>query len=104
MITECGSKAEADTFGRNRFPEFCGESIEIDPDSRADAEEFWGVRCIRLSRTHAKHVWVPGPELPEDVEADGLLTSEDRAALTLDHITRTSDLIGRFQIRLQLPV
>jgi hypothetical protein len=114
LIAQTSEKAEADTFGRNHLPEFCGDSEEIDPDSRAEAEEFWGVRTVRLvnvvldpdaqrrpgkaPRATVTHLWVRGPRLPDDVEEDDLLTPEDRRDLTLDHIARTSQLVGRIQI------
>jgi hypothetical protein len=47
------------------------------------------------------HLWVRGPELPEDVVADDLLTPEDHRDLTLDHIERTSDCVGRLEIRMR---
>ena len=106
------SKDEADAFGRNHLPEFCGDSIEIDTASHADAEEFWGVRTVRLVRVElhpekhprkqatctVKHLWVRGPKLPDEVEEAGMLTPEDRAELTRDHIARTSDLVGRVEV------
>ena len=114
LMAQANSKAEADKFGRNHLPEFCGDSIEIELDSRIAAEEFWGVRTIKVvhlgtrdeSRRRAAKptftsslVWVRGPQLPEDVEADGLLTPEDHRDLTLDHIARTSDLVAHIEIR-----
>ena len=113
LIAESGSKAEADAFGRSHLPEFCGESIEIDPGSYTDAVEFWGVRTVRLvhmvlNSQPTKHrqppsgkisfTWVHGPELPQDVVEDNLLTAEDHRDLTLDHITRTSEFIGQIRI------
>ena len=114
LIAETGDKAEADTFGRNHLPEFCGDSIEIDSASRADAQEFLGVRTVRLVRVvldpgvrsrkgitpgaTVTHLWVRGPRLPDDVESDDLLTAEDRRDLTLDHIARTSTLVGHVEI------
>jgi hypothetical protein len=44
------------------------------------------------------HIWIRGPELPEDVEADGLLTAEDLRDLTLDHIARTCETVVHFHI------
>lgn len=113
LIAESGSKAEADMFGRSHVPEFCGDSLEIDPDSYTDAVEFWGVRTVRLVHmllNPSQHkdrrmpsgtisfTWVRGLELPEDVVDDDLLTAEDHRHLAVDHITRTSDLIGQIRI------
>ena len=113
LIAESGSKAEADAFGRNHLPEFCGDSVEIDPVSYTDAVEFWGVRTVRLvhmvlnpqhtnqSRPPSGKIsftWVRGPELPQDVVEDNLLTAEDHRDLTLDHIARTSEFIGQIRI------
>jgi hypothetical protein len=42
--------------------------------------------------------WVRGLELPEDVVDDDVLTAEDHRDLALDHIARTSDLIGQIRI------
>ena len=114
LMAETGDKTEADTFGRNHLPEFCGESVEIDTASLGDAEEFLGVRTVRLVRVvlnpdarsrrgitpqaTVTHLWVRGPRLPDDVESDDLLTPEDRRDLTLDHIARTSALVGRVEI------
>lgn len=44
------------------------------------------------------HIWLRGPELPEDVVADGLLTAEDQRDLLLDHIARTCEVVVQFQI------
>jgi hypothetical protein len=111
-MAESTSKTEADTFGRNHLPEF-RESIEVEEDIQADAEEFWSVRKVRLvhvlldpdarrrQKTPTKtmsHIWVRGPQLPDDVEADGLLTQEDRRDLTLDHIARTSEVVVKLEI------
>jgi hypothetical protein len=114
LIAESGSKAEADAFGRNHLPEFCGESLEIDPETYTEAVEFWDVRTVRLvdmvvnpdHRNERRYplagnisfTWVRGPELPQDVIEDDLLTAEDHRDLTRDHIARTSDLIGRIRI------
>ena len=117
LIAQSGSKDQADRFGREYLPEFCGESIEIESESQAGAEEFWGVRTVRLvnvlldptrkprrdkmaKRPAALNTitWVYGPELPSDVEEDGLLTIEDRRDLTLDHMARASTLIVQLQI------
>jgi hypothetical protein len=125
-MAQAANKAEADTFGRNHLPHFC-ESIEVDIRSRADAEEFWGVTTVRLVRVvldpearapkkpalldwktqttpvtekgaTVKHVWVRGPQLPEEVETGGALTPEDHRDLTVDHITRTSEIMAQVQI------
>ena len=114
LIAESGSKAEADAFGRNHLPEFCGDSLEIDPETYTDAVEFWGVRTVRLvdmvlnpdyknkqrrpPSGNISFTWVRGPELPQDVVEDDLLTAEDHRDLTLDHIGRTSELIGHIRI------
>lgn len=120
IMAHSNSKAEADRFGRDYLPEFV-ESIEIDQASRVEAEEFWGVRTVRLvhvlldpearprkssqARPRPKpalattHVWVRGLELPDDVETAGLLTQEDYRDLTLNHIAQTSDFVGRIEIR-----
>ena len=47
------------------------------------------------------HILVYGLDLPEDVEADDMLTPEDRRDLALDHIARTSDVIWHLEIRKQ---
>ena len=123
LMAQTASKAEADRFGRTHLPDFCGDSIEIDIASRAEAEEFWGVRTVRLVSVRldpeasiskpatavldrpAAHrvrplsiIWIRRPRLPKEVEESGLLTQEDYRDLTLDHITRTSDLVGRIEI------
>jgi hypothetical protein len=46
------------------------------------------------------HLWVRGPQLPDDVVAEDVLTPEDHKYLTLDHIDRTSDCIARIEIRM----
>jgi hypothetical protein len=51
-----------------------------------------------LAGTIATGIWVRGPQLPDDVEDDGLLTAEDHRDLTLDHIARTSELVARIEI------
>jgi hypothetical protein len=125
LIAQAATQAEADAFGRNHLPEFCGESVEIDAQSQNEAEEFWGVRSVRVvnvlldvtrtatavqeSRPSTRrasspvavwtHIFVHGLELPEEVEADDLLTAEDRRDLALDHIARTCELIGQIEIR-----
>jgi hypothetical protein len=94
--------------------------------SRADAEEFWQVRTVRLvnvrlnparqstatavadRRVDSRAVpateavrlhLVFGLDLPDDLDEEGLLTPEDRAAVALDHIERTSDVVVRFEIQ-----
>jgi len=115
MMAQADTQAEADRFGRSHIPEFCGESVEIEDSSRAEAEEFWAVRTVRvagmaLATDQAKispekvtftmtQVWVRGPVLPEEVEADDLLTPEDNAAITLDHIARTCEFVAHIEIR-----
>jgi hypothetical protein len=118
-MTLAGSKAEADEFGRSHLPEFCGDSVELDQESRVEAEQFWGVRTVRVvnmelnpnARTRsvtaveeeqsltATRIWVRGPQLPEEVSADDLLTPEDHRDLTLDHIARTCEVVVQIQIR-----
>lgn len=117
-MTLASTKAEADNFGRTHLPEFCGDSVEIDLASRAEAEQFWGVRTVRVVNLEldpsakprtaiavaereltATTIWVQGPELPEEVVADDLLTPEDHRDLTLDHIARTCEVVVRVQIR-----
>jgi len=46
-----------------------------------------------------KLTFVLGPELPEEVEADDLLTIEDHRDLTLDHIERVCDFFWKIEIR-----
>jgi hypothetical protein len=124
LIAHAATQAEADAFGHHHLPEFCGHSIEIDSGSQNEAEEFWGVRTVRVvnvlldvtrtstavaEKTRTRpgktptivftEVLVHGLELPEDVEADDLLTAEDRRDLALDHIARTCELIGEIEIR-----
>ena len=53
-----------------------------------------GTRLIGTMR----YIWVRGPEVPDDVEEDGTLTPEDQWDLTLEHIGRTSDVIGTVRI------
>lgn len=48
--------------------------------------------------TIAKGIWIRGPQLPVDVEEDGMLTAEDHRDLTLDHIARTSELVATIEI------
>ena len=118
-MAQTPSQAEADRFGRNHLPEFCGESIEIDLASREEAEEFWGVRTVRLMSVRLDpqksvgrpnptrnpepaltltNIWVRGLELPEDVQSDGFLTPEDHRDLALDHIARTSEMVAQVEI------
>jgi hypothetical protein len=118
LMTLASSKIEADEFGRSHLPEFCGDSVEIDQDSQAEAEQFWGVRTVRVARMEldsnararfataveeqsltATRIWVRGPELPEEVVADDLLTPEDYRDLTIDHIARTCEVVVQVQIR-----
>ena len=47
---------------------------------------------------HALHLWIRGPQLPDEVEEDDLLTPEDHRDLTLDHIARTCKVVVQFQI------
>jgi hypothetical protein len=42
---------------------------------------------------------VHGLELPEEVVEEDFLTPEDRRDLALDHISRTSEFVGRLEIR-----
>ena len=117
LLAQAASKAEADRFGRHHLPQFCGDSIEIDVAARAQAEEFWGVRTVKVVRVVLDpaepprkragaflrqgtdtHLWVRGPKLPDEVEEGGLLTPEDHRDLTLDHIARTSEIVGHVQI------
>jgi hypothetical protein len=112
MIAQAGSKTEAEAFGAANVPLFCGESLELEGQSRSEAEEFWGVLTVQVPavNTSAKksarrpaivvnHIWVRGLELPEEVEEDDLLTPEDRRDLALDHIARTSNYVARIEIR-----
>jgi hypothetical protein len=124
LIAQAGTQAEADAFGRSHLPEFCGESIAIDDRSLDETEEFRGVRTVsvcqvlldvtetagisseRVDRRPGRspiavdtHIFVYGLELPEEVEADDVLTPEDRRALALDHIARTCEFIGQIEIR-----
>jgi hypothetical protein len=124
-MAECDSQAEADRFGRTHLSEFCGESVEVEMASRADAEEFWCVRTVKLMNVRldpevrpataaavadrksgnaapqrAKFHFVFGLNLTASLEGEeDLLTPEDRAAIALDHIERTSDVVVRFEIR-----
>lgn len=113
LIADAASKSQASAFGFSHLPGFCGDGVELDPASRAEAEEFWGVRTVRVltlqidpkprslaasAITNSTPVLVHGPELPEEVEADGLLTAEDHRDLTLDHIARTCDIVVKMEI------
>ena len=120
LLAQAPSKEEADEFGRAQVPDFCGESLEIEAESLPHAEEFWGVQTVHVpangartgstvvkakARTAIKpimtttHIWVRGLELPEEVVEDDLLTPEDHRDLALDHIARTSQYVGRLEIR-----
>lgn len=105
VLAETTKKSAAEEFGRTHFPDFCGEALEIDPSSRAEAEEFWAVQTVRLVNVPlrpvetVKQYWVRGPVLPPEVEEADLLTMEDRCAITLDHIERTSDFVFKLQIK-----
>ena len=106
LMAETRSKAEADQFGRAHLPNFCGESLEVDLSSREDAEEFWGVRTVRLLHIAAGpeprrvgrpaatsvHLWVREPG------STGVAVDEDCRDVALDHIARTSDLVGEIEI------
>jgi hypothetical protein len=118
LIAQAGSKAEADAFGRAHLPDFCGESVEIAMGPRAESEDFWGVRTVRIvqglldtgNRSQVRkrgrrqspvtftQIWIRGPRLPQDVIDDNLLTPEDHRDLTLDHIARTSDVVAHLEI------
>jgi hypothetical protein len=43
--------------------------------------------------------WVRSPELPDDEDLSEHLTGEDYCDLTLEHIIRTSEIVGRFEFR-----
>lgn len=47
-----------------------------------------------------RHLWVRGPQLPDDIVDNDLLTPDDHRDLTLDHIERTSSIVGRISIRM----
>lgn len=116
-MTMAASRAEAEAFGRNNLPRFRGNIVELDPESLAEAEEFWGVRTVRVvnqeldphvSRGTATAVaenltvtkiWTKGLELPEEVVCDNHLTAEDHRDLALDHIARTCRVVIRLEIR-----
>jgi hypothetical protein len=119
LLAQAGSQAEADNFGRNHLPEFCGESVELDVERRAEAAQILGVRSVKVvqvlldpERQPSKskslrrsaspitytQIWVRGPELPQNVVDDDLLTTEDHRDLTLDHIARTSDVVAHLEI------
>jgi hypothetical protein len=120
LLAQAPSKEEADEFGRAQVPEFCGESLEVDAEDLPRAEEVWGVRTVHIPANGAQtgstvvkakaktavkpvltttHIWVRGLELPEEVVEDDLLTPEDHRDLALDHIARTSQFVGRLEIR-----
>jgi len=121
LIAQAASKVEADEYGRTHVPEFCGDSLEIEPESRSHAEEFWGVGTVRVPEAAAQSgttvvkakvktkafkpvlttsvIVVHGLELPEDLIEGDFLTPEDRRDLALDHIARTSNYVGRLEIR-----
>jgi hypothetical protein len=121
LIAHAASKAEADEYGRAHVPEFSGDCVELEAESRSDAEEFWGVGTVRVPaaglqtgttmvkakvKTKALKpvlttsvIVVHGLELPEEVVEDDFLTPEDRRDLALDHISRTSEFVGRLEIR-----
>ena len=121
LIAQAASKEEADEYGRVHVPQFCGDSVELEAESLAEAEEFWGVRTVQVADAGAQSgttvvktkvkkktlkpvlttsvIVVHGLELPEEVEEDDLLTPEDRRDLALDHIARTSRFVGRLEIR-----
>jgi hypothetical protein len=97
VIAEAADKMHANAFGYSYLPDFAGDSLEIDPANRADAEELWGVETVHL-KAELSTVWVHGPELPAADEDDDLLTPEDHRDLTLDHIERTCDVVVKLQI------
>jgi hypothetical protein len=121
LIAQAASKAEADEYGRAHVPEFSGDCVELEAESRSDAEEFWGVGTVRVPaaglqtgttmvkakvKTKALKpvlttsvIVVHGLELPEEVVEEDFLTPEDRRDLALDHISRTSEFVGRLEIR-----
>ena len=108
VMAQATTKEDADSFGRRFVPQFCGESVEIEDESRNQAEEFWGVRTVRVPiklKIKTKRVatvtrcWVRGLELPPEVEEDNLLTEEDRRDLTLDHIGRECSTVIQLEIR-----
>jgi hypothetical protein len=121
LIAQATSKEEADEFGRAHVPEFWGESVKLEGESRLDAEEFWRVSTVQVTESNEQHgtsvlnlkvkavthkpvltmthIWVRGLDLPEEVIEDDLLTPEDHRDLALDHIARTSHYVGRLEIR-----
>ncbi|HYP06479.1 MAG TPA: hypothetical protein VER03_09660 [Bryobacteraceae bacterium] len=120
VIVQAANKAEANEYGRAHFPDFSGESLELDSDSRARAEEFQGLRTVQAAggesgstavkakkaRAGSKspaftmtQVLVLGLEYPEGLIEDDVLTPEDRRDLALDHIARTSKFVGHIEIR-----
>jgi hypothetical protein len=108
VMAQATTKEDADMFGRRFVPQFCGDSVEIEDESRSQAEEFWGVRTVRVPiklKKKAKpvatitRVWVRGLELPAEVKEDNLLTEEDLRDLTLDHIARLCPTVIQLEIR-----
>ena len=108
VMAQATSKEDANVFGQRFVPEFCGDSVEIEDESRSQAEEFWGVRTVRVPIKLKKktkpvatttRVWVRGLELPPEVEEDNLLTEEDLRDLTLDHIGRMCSTVIQLEIR-----
>lgn len=49
VIAEAATKEEADRFGFRNFPTYCGRSVELDPESRREAELFWSVPSVRVA-------------------------------------------------------
>lgn len=120
LIAAADNKTQADSFGHNHLPQFCGDSIEIDATCLQDAEEFWNVRTVRLvnkrldperraTRTAVmepkrpvsftiRHCWIQGPELPPEILDETMLPAEDRSALAIDHIERTSQFVTKIEI------
>ncbi len=48
VIAEASSREEADEFGFRNFRTYCGRIVELDPASRREAEQFWGVPAVRV--------------------------------------------------------
>ena len=47
-----------------------------------------------------RHIWVRGPQLPGFGEGEeDFLTPKDNAAIVLEHIERTSDVVFKLEIR-----
>ena len=121
VIAQAASRAEADEFGRAHVPDFCGESLELEAESCAQAEEFWGVRTLHVPNTGAQsgttvvktkvkaktkapdlettHVWVQGLDLPKELIEEDFLTPEDHRDIALEHIERTCQFVVSFQVR-----